>query len=160
MPITELRYFGDPVLKTRSEEITNEEINEVVLKMEQIMEDKSGVGLSAPQVGSLKRLIIIKGLGAMINPSIMSVSSDQQEEQEGCLSLPGISLMIERPVSVHAKWITLEGEEKQRKLHNFQARIIQHEIDHLDGTLILDRAKALDRREAINYLMTNQPILK
>lgn len=108
-----------------------------------------GIGLAAPQIGTSKRIIIV-GLPiarddeqypimAMINPIILSKSSEKDIDEEGCLSLPGITGKVERSTSIEVEWMDLKGRKMKKKITGFGARVIQHEVDHLDGVLISDK---------------------
>jgi len=131
-------------LKKKSKKVdqVTDEIRNLVLKMEKTMKENNGVGLAAPQVGIQERIIIINhndGTKFFINPVILEKSSVQDCLEEGCLSVPGVRLEIKRPISVKAKFLDLDNQEKTIELHGFSARIFQHELDHLNGILITDR---------------------
>jgi peptide deformylase len=115
--------------------------------MKETMLAENGIGLSAPQVGVNLRVIVIQLMSAgklvgpvqeMINPVITSYSDDSMEYEEGCLSIPGEYIRINRPRSIHVKFQTLSGKYKKWFLKGLEARIVQHEIDHLDGVLMTD----------------------
>jgi len=139
-----LRKYGDPVLRQKCQEVKeiDEEINKLIEEMKKIIIEADGAGIAAPQVGILKRIILIQteeGPEAFINPKILKKSKATQIEEEGCLSMPGIHLKIER-----AKEVVLTALDRDKKplnieARNLQARIFQHEIDHLDGILFIDR---------------------
>lgn len=109
--------------------------------MEQTLIDVEGLGLAAPQVGLSLRLCLAK-IGAritpLINPSITWKSTEQDIAEEGCLSLPGISVNVKRATHIIVQFIDTKGKSQERKLSNLSARIVQHEVDHLDGILIVD----------------------
>jgi len=109
-----------------------------------------GIGLAAPQVGVSKRLIVVGlpthrddenyPLIAMINPTILSYSEETDIDEEGCLSLPWILQKIERPIAIEAEWYDISGRKMKKKIVGFWARVVQHEVDHLDGILISDKS--------------------
>ena len=138
---TPLRQLSTPTLIT-------EGVRDLVRDMKETMLSLNGIGLAAPQVGVNLRVIVIQTIVTgklsspvqeMINPVITSYSSDDVEIEEGCLSIPGEYLMIKRPHRIHVKFQDLSGKYKKWNLKGLEARIVQHEIDHLDGVLMTDR---------------------
>ena len=151
--------FGDPVLKSRASEIDafGEELTAEAATMIEVMRDAWGVGLAATQLGRLRRLLVFEPTGdegptALVNPEVEWVSEETDRMVEGCLSIPGIAVEVERPISGRFKGLDLGGEPVLLELEGLAARIIQHEIDHLDGVLILDRTTPEHRREALGAL--------
>ncbi len=138
-----IRLYGDPVLRRKSARVVtfNDDIRTLVSKMIEIMFEHDGLGLAAPQVGVLKRIAIVlkdeKPL-VLINPEILEVSDDLVEAKEGCLSFPDIFEVIKRPAGVRVKAFNLEGEEYELEAEGIVARAILHELDHLEGKLIID----------------------
>ena len=127
--------------------LITDEVRDLVSNMKETMLAENGIGLSAPQVGVNLRVIVIQLMSAgklvgpvqeMINPVITSYSDDSMEYEEGCLSIPGEYIRINRPRSIHVKFQTLSGKYKKWFLKGLEARIVQHEIDHLDGVLMTD----------------------
>ena len=127
--------------------LITDEVRDLVSNMKETMLSENGIGLSAPQVGVNLRVIVIQLMSAgklvgpvqeMINPVITNYSDDTMEYEEGCLSIPGEYLPINRPRSIHVKFQTLSGKYKKWYLKGLEARIVQHEIDHLDGVLMTD----------------------
>ena len=157
-----LRFFGDPVLKQPArvvEEITPDLIP-LVNGMYETMALAEGVGLAAPQVGVRKRLFTYDlhegdGPGVVINPEIVE-SKGEVEWEEGCLSVPGFKFEIVRAERVTMRGIDLDGKEIVLEGDDLIARMIQHEIDHLDGVLLLDRLEPDVRRAALRELRTRQ----
>ena len=139
--LTQIRQFGDPVLRTPTVEVTafDETLRDDVERMAAIMRDAAGVGLAAPQVGSLRRLMVLRPDG-------------EDVAEEGCLSLGEITVEVSRPVAVRVEAQDLAGKPLELEPEGFEARVIQHEIDHLDGVLILDRTTPEQRREALRAL--------
>ena len=139
---------GEEVLRIKSiPTLITDEVRDLVSNMKETMLAENGIGLSAPQVGVNLRVIVIQLMSAgklvgpvqeMINPVITSYSDDSMEYEEGCLSIPGEYIRIDRPRSIHVKFQTLSGKYKKWFLKGLEARIVQHEIDHLDGVLMTD----------------------
>lgn len=152
-----IRLFGDPVLKQRSREVDNIDgsLATLVDAMYVTMNDASGLGLAAPQVGVQKRLFTyeVEDSGPMVilNPQIVE-SSGEWTYNEGCLSIPGLSFEIVRPQFVTLRGLDLDGNEIELEADELLARLFQHEIDHLDGVLLLDRLEPDDRRQALRAL--------
>jgi len=127
-------------------------------RMGEAMYEAPGVGLAAPQIGVLKRVIIYdlddgQGLVALCNPRITTTSAETVLDEEGCLSLPGITVPVERAFAVACEAQSLKGEPVRLEASDFHARLLQHEIDHLDGILIIDRASPEERKAAIRRYM-------
>lgn len=145
----ELLTYPNALLRATSEKIDtiSEDVVAIARKMGEIMYEKKGVGLAAPQIGVLKQLIVFDegdGLVALINPVIKEVSGSDTME-EGCLCLPGISVDIERSQKVHVDAIDLNGKPVSIEADGFLARIFQHEIDHLNGVMIIDLLSKVKR---------------
>jgi peptide deformylase len=122
-----------------------------------IMNDALGVGLAAPQVGLSQRLLVYRvgheaPLIALVNPELEWSSDDGEEAEEGCLSIPGIGVDVDRPVYVRVRALDEFGGERLVEASGLEARVIQHEMDHLDGVLILDRTTKDQRKEAMRTL--------
>lgn len=152
MAILEIKHYPDPILKKKSEEIKEitPEIKRVAQDMIETLEKAEGVGLAAPQVGILKRIIVVKtenGPVVFLNPKILKKSKLKEIKEEGCLCFPGIYLKIRRAQSVFVEAQKLSGEKVQFLSQNLLARILQHEIDHLGGKLILDRISFWERQK-------------
>jgi len=140
----DLKYYPDPVLKKVSSPVTkvNSVIRQLIKGMSKIMYYHKGIGLAAPQVGTLERVIIAdigEGLISMINPEILTGFGEDNME-EGCLSLPDTVVNIKRKQSILVRYIDKSENEKESELNGLTARVIQHEIDHLNGVLIIDYA--------------------
>jgi peptide deformylase len=154
-----IRRYGDPVLKSRATEVDqfDDALRSQVARMGGIMGDAMGVGLAAPQLGVSQRLLVYRvgqdaPLIALANPKLEWSSDDEEPSEEGCLSIPGIHVDVERPVHVRVRARDENGEERVVEASGLEARVIQHEIDHLDGVLILDRTSKEERKEAIRTL--------
>jgi len=157
MAILEIKEYGEPVLREKSlpaKEITPEILN-LIRDMAETMYVASGVGLSAPQVGVLKRIIVIdgqeEGLIALINPKIVRREGEVVEE-EGCLSFPEIYSEVKRSSRVTVEALTQKGERIEITKEGLIARALQHEIDHLDGILFIDKVGRTKRQILLNKL--------
>src|SRR5262245_61342150 len=157
-----LRLFGDPVLKQRAREVEGIDGDLVTLVhgMYDTMDLEEGVGLAAPQVGVRKRLFTYdlhegEGPGVVINPEILEREGEVISE-EGCLSVPGYRFEVVRAERVTMRGLDLDGNELVLEGDDLLARMIQHEIDHLDGVLLLDRVDADVRREALRDMRTRE----
>lgn len=153
MAILTVRTFGDPVLRQRAGEVERlEELHErLAADMLETMRVAPGVGLAGPQVGVLERLFVweVDGEnGVLVNPVITKRSRKMDTDEEGCLSLPGLIYPVERHQAVRVEGLDGEGEVVTLEAEDFRARVFQHEIDHLDGVLFIDRLPTELRREA------------
>jgi peptide deformylase len=154
-----IRRLGDPVLKSKATPVDrfDDSLRNQVQRMAGIMSDAIGVGLAAPQLGVSQRLLVYRvGMEAPVivlaNPEIEWESEERDTLEEGCLSIPGIQVDVERPVHVRVRATDEEGGARLVEASGLEARVIQHEIDHLDGVLILDRTTREQRREAMRTL--------
>ena len=151
--------WGDPVLKSRASPVANfgPELREEVERMIAIMRDGLGVGLAATQLGVLRRLLVFQAgpdsePTALVNPEIEWTSGELALAEEGCLSLPRVTMDVERPLFVRVSGRDAEGERISIEAAGLEARVLQHEIDHLDGVLILDRTTRAQRKGALRAL--------
>jgi peptide deformylase len=145
----ELKIYPDPVLRKISSSVgkVDNTIRHLIKKMSEIMYSRKGIGLAAPQVGTLDRVIIAdigEGLISMINPEILTGFGEDYLE-EGCLSLPETTVNVKRQQSVFVRYLDKNEKEKETEIVGLTARVVQHEIDHLTGVLIIDYAPILDR---------------
>jgi peptide deformylase len=154
-----IKRLGEPVLKSRATPVDrfDDSLRSQVSRMAGIMDDSLGVGLAAPQLGVSQRLLVYRvGPDAPIivlaNPEVEWQSDESESLDEGCLSIPGITVDVERPVYVRVRALDEEGADRTVEASGLEARVIQHEIDHLDGVLILDRTSREQRREAMRAL--------
>jgi peptide deformylase len=151
--------FGDPVLKSKASPVANfgPELRQEVERMIEIMRDGLGVGLAATQLGILRRLRVFQAgpdsePTALINPEIEWSSAETAVAEEGCLSLPRVSMDVERPLYARFSGRDVEGEPIVIEAAGLEARVLQHELDHLDGVLILDRTTREQRKGALRAL--------
>lgn len=151
----EVLRHPSPILKGQAEPVdfaTDTSLRDLVRSMAQTMYNEDGVGLAAPQVGVSKRVIVFDvndRLSALCNPVITEFSEETAVANEGCLSLPGINVPVERSVRIVCSGQTVDGDEITIEARDFLARVLQHETDHLDGVIILDRAPADMRKSLI-----------
>jgi len=157
MAILTIKKYGEPVLREKSlpvKEITREILN-LIRDMAETMYTDSGVGLAAPQVGISKRIIIIdedkEGLMVLVNPEIIK-SEGEVIEEEGCLSFPGIYSDVKRSSKVTVKALNENGDQIEIVKEGLIARVLQHEIDHLNGTLFIDRVGRMKRQILLSKL--------
>jgi peptide deformylase len=154
-----VRKFGDPVLRASAVPVErfDEALKLEVARMGELMHDALGVGLAATQVGVLHRVLVYKAyaddpLTALVNPVIEWRSEELETGNEGCLSLPGVHVPVERHARVRVRALDEAGIELEFDAEGFEARVIQHEVDHLDGTLILDRISREARKDAMRAM--------
>lgn len=150
----DIRTFGDPVLKTRAAPVENfdEALERLTEEMLDTMREKDGVGLAANQVGRLKRVLVASVEDedfVIVNPILTDHSDATERGQEGCLSIPGIQVEVERPTAVTVTGQDASGEPLRIEATDMLARVLQHEVDHLDGVLILDRTDRASRKAAM-----------
>jgi peptide deformylase len=148
----------NPALKQKAlpvDPTTDTGLRDLCKSMARIMYDAPGVGLAAPQVGVLKRVVVYDlsedkpGAIVICNPEIVEYGDETEVDDEGCLSLPGISVAVERATTCVCEALTLSGNPVRIEAEGFHARLLQHEIDHLDGLLIIDRATPEERKAAL-----------
>jgi peptide deformylase len=157
--LAHIRRFGDPVLRTKARPVErfDDALREEVRRMGVLMHDSIGIGLAAPQVGVSHRLLVYRvepdsPVQPLVNPEVEWSSREQETMEEGCLSLPGVHVDVERPLHVRVTALDERGEPIVVEASGLEARVIQHEIDHLDGVLILDRTSRDQRKQAVRAL--------
>ena len=159
MAIREIVLLGERVLREEAPEVEafDEDLRSLVRDMFETMYHADGIGLAAPQVGVRARVLGIDlrredepdARLALVNPKVVWVSGETDKQSEGCLSIPGIEEVVERPWAVRVEGFDPEGREDTVEVDDLYSRALQHEIDHLDGVLFLDRVSALKRRMAM-----------
>jgi peptide deformylase len=163
--LAQIRQYPDPALRLKAHEVSDfdDDLRRLIERMEHLMIDAQGVGLAATQVGVLRRLFVFdpneEGPRVVVNPRIADLSKSRETDEEGCLSLQGVRVPVERSTSV-----TLEGQDENGdpvswELEGLSARVVQHELDHLDGVLIIDRTDDEHRKQALGVLRP-QPVLR
>ena len=156
LALAQIRQYPDPVLRLEAQEVVefDGDLEQLVERMIHLMQDARGVGLAANQVGILRRVFVIQAEEdeeprALVNPVIVDRSSELDEDDEGCLSMQGVVVPVERPVRVRIEARDAEGNPVALELEGLPARVAQHELDHLDGVLIIDRTTPEGKREAM-----------
>ena len=164
LALAQVRQYPDPVLRMKAREVESfdDELVRLVQRMGRLMHDAVGVGLAATQVGILRRVFVFQRQPedeeaepetlAVVNPSIVERSEEVEVEDEGCLSLQGVHVPVERNTAVTLEGADEHGRPVRYELADLSARVVQHELDHLDGMLILDRTTDEARREALGTL--------
>jgi len=155
--LSQIRQYGDPALRMRATEVLafDDELGRVAERMIAIMHDADGVGLAATQIGVLRRFFVFHDDGedrVLVNPAITLASKESETDEEGCLSLGPVRVDVDRPVGVTLEARDAAGELVSLELEGLAARVVQHELDHLDGKLVIDRTDPESRREALRQL--------
>jgi peptide deformylase len=163
--LAQIRQYPDVALRLRANEIADfdEDLAQLVERMETLMRDAQGVGLAATQVGVLRRVLVFdpdqEGARAVVNPRLVDVSAETSTEEEGCLSLQDVRVPVERSLELTLEGKDPSGGDVRYDLEGMAARVVQHEVDHLDGVLIIDRTDAEHRKQALGTLRP-QPVLR
>jgi peptide deformylase len=162
-----VRQYPDPVLRMKAKEVEDldESVSELAERMTRIMDEARGVGLAAPQIGILRRVLVYRpaeedAVVALVNPRLVASSGEVEAADEGCLSLGAASVVVgvERPGGVTVEGLSPTGEDVRIEAEGLEARVLQHELDHLDGVLTIDRTTPEQRRAALAQLRP-QPVL-
>jgi peptide deformylase len=153
----DIRVIGDPVLRERAVEVTtfDRSLRKLVKRMVRTMHDAPGIGLAAPQVGILQRLLVYDvddDPKALVNPVLDELSDDVEEGDEGCLSVPGLTVPVVRSLRIRVRALDPSGQPLDFRAEGLEARVIQHEYDHLEGVLIVDRTTPSARAAAMRSL--------
>ena len=161
--LSRIRQYGDPALRMKAREVDtfDDDLERLVERMTRLMHDAQGVGLAATQVGVLRRVFVFVHEDedrVLVNPVITKRSTASSLDDEGCLSLQGVLVPVERACEVSIEGVDVRGEPLRFELEEQAARVVQHELDHLDGILILDRTDDESRRAALATLRP-QPVL-
>ena len=149
--ILPIKLYPDPILRKQSKELTvadlnKPEIQQLILDMEETMHKKDGIGLAAPQVGQSVAITVIKtdkGVLTLVNPKISKKSWKKELGEEGCLSFPDIYGMVKRPIKIAVKTLNAKGEKVDFEAAGLFARVVLHEVDHLNGVLFVDKVKEI-----------------
>jgi peptide deformylase len=158
MALAQIRQYPDAALKMKARPVAefDDELQSLVERMKLLMVDANGIGLAATQVGVLRRVFVFQRdedeVAAIVNPEIVERSDETDVADEGCLSIQGISVPVERSLEVTVVGKDENGEDVRYELDDYAARCVQHEADHLDGVLMIDRTTPEARREALGML--------
>jgi peptide deformylase len=167
LALAQVRQYPDPVLRMKANDVEeiDESVTGLVERMKGLMSEARGVGLAAPQLGVLRRVLVYQAgeeesFVALVNPRVVQSGEELVADDEGCLSLGAATVIVEveRPATVVVEGKSPEGEDLRIEAEGLEARVIQHELDHLDGVLIIDRTSPEQRREALAKLRP-QPVL-
>ena len=167
LALAQVRQYPDPVLRMKANDVEeiDESVTGLVERMKGLMSEARGVGLAAPQLGILRRVLVYQAgeeesFVALVNPRVVQSGEELVADDEGCLSLGAATVIVEveRPATVVVEGKSPEGEDLRIEAEGLEARVIQHELDHLDGVLIIDRTSPEQRREALAKLRP-QPVL-
>jgi peptide deformylase len=157
--LAHVRKYGDPVLRSKARriEVFDDALRAEIAHMGALMHDSMGIGLAATQVGTLHRVLVYRvehdsPINALVNPEVEWSGREKEWMEEGCLSLPGVHVDVERPINVRVRAQDPNGDPIAVEASGLEARVIQHEMDHLDGVLILDRTPRDQRKEAMRIL--------
>lgn len=161
MAVLEIKKFNDPVLRKKCEPVlkVDKKIKKLIVDIAQTMEKNQGVGLAAPQVGVLKRVIVVRTdlksqrILGLVNPKIVKKGREKKIDEEGCLSFPGVFLKIERAKKAEVEGLDINGKKIKIRAEGVLARVFQHEIDHLDGILFFSR---LNFFQKIKFTLLNR----
>ena len=158
LALAQVRQYGDPALRLKANEVEDfdDDLRRLVERMIALMHDAQGVGLAATQVGILRRLFVYEpdedGPRALVNPVVAERGDETAFDDEGCLSLQGVRVPVERPTRIVLEGKDENGADVRVELEEYAARVVQHELDHLDGVLIIDRTDDEHRKEALATL--------
>ncbi|HZK49369.1 MAG TPA: peptide deformylase [Thermoleophilia bacterium] len=157
--VDRIRTFGDPVLKQETRDVSTfgEDLVGLLDTMFDVMDREQGIGLAAPQIGVQKRILVWRDpeteeRHVLVNPRVVECSQETEAAEEGCLSIPGFTMLVERPDCVLVEGRDALGRPLTLEASGLKARILQHEIDHLDGNLILDRTSVEERRRVLKEI--------
>jgi peptide deformylase len=158
LALAQIRQYPDAALKMKARPVEDfdDELRSLVDRMKLLMVDANGIGLAATQVGVLRRLFVFQNededVLAVVNPELVELSDETEVADEGCLSIQGISVPVERSLNVTIAGQDENGDDVRYELAGYSARCVQHETDHLDGVLMIDRTTPEARREALAIL--------
>ncbi len=156
--LAQIRQYGDVALRMHADEVTefDDDLRRLVERMTALMTDAQGVGLAATQIGVLRRVFVFEpdeeGPRAIVNPVVVERGSETESDEEGCLSLQGVRVPVERPTAITITGKDEAGADVRYELEGYGARVAQHEYDHLDGVLIIVRTDDEHRKGALAVL--------
>ena len=158
LALAQIRQYGDPVLRLEAHEVADidDDVRRLIDRMTVLMRDAEGVGLAATQVGVLRRVFVFvdgdDGPRAVVNPKVVERADETETDEEGCLSLQGVKVPVDRSVRIVLEGLDANGKPVHYELDGYAARVVQHELDHLDGVLIIDRTDDEHRKDALRIL--------
>jgi peptide deformylase len=158
LALAQIRQYGDPALRMQAYEVegVDDDVRRLAERMIALMEDAQGVGLAATQVGVLRRVFVFvdgeNGPRVLVNPRVVEQADETEPDAEGCLSLQGVKVPVERSLRLVLEGIDLDAKPVHLELEGYTARVVQHELDHLDGVLIIDRTDDEHRKDALRIL--------
>jgi peptide deformylase len=158
LALAQIRQYGDPALRMPAHEVdgVDDDVRRLAERMIGLMEDAQGVGLAATQVGVLRRIFVFvdgeDGPRAIVNPRVLEQADETEPDEEGCLSLQGVRVPVERSLRLVVEGVDLDEKPVRLELEGYAARVVQHELDHLDGVLIIDRTDDEHRKDALRIL--------
>lgn len=163
LALAQIRQYPDPILRMWGKEVTefDDDLRKLAERLEHLMHDATGVGLAATQIGILQRVFVFTHddeVTAVVNPVVTATNEETDIDDEGCLSLQGVLVPVERKLSLTLEGKDVEGNDVTFELEGHAARVVQHELDHLDGTLIIERTTEEARKAALATLRP-RPIL-
>ncbi|HET7808778.1 MAG TPA: peptide deformylase [Gaiellaceae bacterium] len=165
--LAQIRQYPDPVLRMRAREVEefDGDLEKLAERLTHLLREANGLGLAATQIGVLRRVFAFlpdleEEPVVLVNPTFTATSDERESDTEGCLSLQGVVIPVERHVSLTVEGKDLNGNDVRLELEELPARIVQHELDHLDGVLILDRTTAEARREALGTLRPQSVLVR
>ena len=156
--LAQIRQYGDPALRLAAHDVVDfdDDLRRLVDRMTTLMHEAQGVGLAATQVGVLRRLFVFQpddeGPRVIVNPVVVERTDETATDDEGCLSLQGVRVPVERSIKITIEGKDGNGEDVRWELDEYGSRVVQHELDHLDGVLIIDRTGDEHRKEALSTL--------
>src|SRR5437762_5273339 len=163
LALAQIRQYPDPVLRMKANdvEVFDEDLSRLIGRLEALLKDANGLGLAATQIGVLRRVFVFQPdpeapAQALVNPRLTDGSEEKLGDEEGCLSLQGVVIPVERHERITVEASDPDGNEVRLELEGLPARVAQHELDHLDGILILDRTTPDARREALAVLRRSE----
>jgi len=159
LALAQIRQYGDPALRLEAREVSefDDDLKRLVARMIDLMHDAQGVGLAATQVGILRRVFVFQPDAeteprALVNPIVVERADESTSDEEGCLSLQGVRVPVERSARIVVEGKDENGGDVRVELDEYASRVVQHELDHLDGVLIIDRTDDEHRKEALGVL--------
>jgi peptide deformylase len=163
LALAQIRQYPDPILRMSAKEVADfdDDLKKLAERLEQLMRDATGVGLAATQIGILRRVFVFTRddeVVAVVNPVLNDLSEEREVDDEGCLSLQGVTVPVERHLSLTLEGKDVDGNDLTFELEGHPARVVQHELDHLDGALIIERTNDEARKVALATLRP-KPIL-